>query len=532
MKLYVRFLLMLLSAAMLVASFTDGFAFIAWFALVPYFIVISQSNMRSSIFLSWAAGILFFAGITFWFTQYSYNLWYPVLGFLSIFFIFYGVVFKLVYANIKWIYLRILLISAIWIAVEFFRHRTFLAFPWGVLGYSQHAYLPVMQISKLTGVLGVSLLIVLFNLFVSEVILFFMARKTFKCISTSADLYESYRKIKTRPFFKNPLFLSGAVIVLLIAINALSGAIYLKINGNKYYGKKLDIVMVQPAVSFDDKFEVDSGVLIPDKTGSSGKYFKDDTDLLIYPESVIWGALEREENKTFYRWVKDTIKEEDLYLMMGQILWDENKNYYNSVCLYNKDLELLGRYNKIHPLPCAEYMPYPDILGFFSFLNVAKLNITPSDKFILIHYPGRGDIGTNICFESTLQIISRIYRKMGADILFTFTDTAGFKNSIVGWHHLIFSRVRAIENNSFMVHSGNNGVSAIVDPYGRILCKTNIGTREVLYGSVYFNNNKSFYSKYGELLLYIYSGAVFIALLFYIFKNLAAAKQQRRQHRF
>ncbi|MDD5600942.1 MAG: hypothetical protein PHC87_04225, partial [Actinomycetota bacterium] len=217
--------------------------------------------------------------------------------------------------------------------------------------------------------------------------------------------------------------------------------------------------------------------------------------------------------------------------MMGQILWDENKNYYNSVCLYNKNLELLGRYNKMHPLPCAEYMPYPDILGFFSFLNVAKLNITPSDKFILIHYPGRGDIGTNICFESTLQIISRIYRKMGADILFTFTDTAGFKNSIVGWHHLIFSRVRAIENNSFMVHSGNNGVSAIVDPYGRILCKTNIGTREVLYGSVYFNNNKSFYSKYGELLLYIYSGAVFIALLFYIFKNLATAKQQRRQHR-
>jgi apolipoprotein N-acyltransferase len=346
---------------------------------------------------------------------------------------------------------------------------------------------------------------------------------------SKTSLYESYCKIKMRPFFKNPLFLSGAVIVLLIIINALAGAIYLKINGNKYYGKKLDIVMIQPAVSFDDKFEVDSGVLIPDETGSSGKYFKDGTDLLIYPESVIWGTLEREENKTFYRWVKDTVKDEDLYLMMGQILWDENENYYNSVCLYNKDLKLLGRYNKIHPLPCAEYMPYPDVLGFFSFLNVAKLNITPSDKFILIRYPGMGDIGSNICFESTLQIISKTYRKMGADILFTFTDTAGFKNSIVGWHHLIFSRVRAIENNSFMVHSGNNGVSAIVDPYGRILCRTSIGTREVLYGSVYFNNNKSFYSKYGELILYIYCVAVFAILLFYVFKNLAAGKQHRRQ---
>jgi len=165
------------------------------------------------------------------------------------------------------------------------------------------------------------------------------------------------------------------------------------------------------------------------------------------------------------------------------------------------------------------------VLGFLSFLNIAKLNITPARKFILINYPEKGNIGVNICFESTLQIISRTYRKMGADILFTFTDTAGFKNSIVALDHLIFSSVRAIENNCFMVHSGNNGVSAIIDPYGRILVRGDIGKKEVLYGSVYFYNNKSFYSRFGELLLYIYFGAAFIMLLFYIFRNIIFIKK-------
>ena len=122
-----------------------------------------------------------------------------------------------------------------------------------------------------------------------------------------------------------------------------------------------------------------------------------------------------------------------------------------------------GIHRKIHPLPCAEYMPYPEVLWFLKFMNIAKLNITPSKGFSLINYPLKGSIGTNICFESTIQLISRTFRKNGANILFTFTDDAGFKDSIASWHHLVFSRVRAVENNSYMVHIGNNGISAIID---------------------------------------------------------------------
>ncbi len=158
-------------------------------------------------------------------------------------------------------------------------------------------------------------------------------------------------------------------------------------------------------------------------------------------------------------------------------------------------------------------MPYPGVLGFLSFMNIAKLNITPSREATLIEYPLKGNIGTNICFESTIALISRTFRENGADMLFTFTDDAGFKDSIASWHHLVFSRARAIENNSYMVHIGNNGISAIIDNSGRIIAKTSIVTKEVLYGSAYFNDEKSFYSIFGELLLYIYFGITFIIFI-------------------
>ncbi|MHB1347880.1 MAG: apolipoprotein N-acyltransferase, partial [Candidatus Humimicrobiaceae bacterium] len=462
----------------------------------PYFTAISKSNLKTSILLSWLTGIVFFAGVTYWFTNYSFVFWFPILGLLSIFFIFYGAIFWLIYSKVRWPFLRIFLISSIWISVEFLRHRTFLAFPWGVMGYSQHNYLPLMQISKLTGVLGVSLLIILFNLCMAEIIIHFTCKRAFKF----------------------QVLFSSVAIVVLVASNALFGSIYFKGKDKKYLGEKLDVAIVQPNISFDDKFETGTAVLIPDKTGSRDKYFAEGTDLVVYPESVIWGDIELERNKEFRDWVKNTAQKENLYFLMGQILWNENEEYFNTVQLYSPDLKILGRYNKIHPLPCAEYMPYPKALGFLSFMNIAKLNITPANQVILIEFPGKGEIGSNICFESTLQIISRTYRKSGANVLLTLTDTAGFKNSIVAWHHIIFSRVRAIENNSFMIHSGNNGISAVIDPDGRILIKTELVKKEVIYGSIYFDDNKSFYSIHGELILYLYYGIVFILLLFYLAK--------------
>jgi len=523
MKFYVKFLLILLSGVFLSLSFYE-LGFLAWFCLVPCLLAIYYSSIKQTILFSWILGVVYFAGVTYWFVEYSFVFWLPIVGLLTIFIMLFGIVLYFIYSKIEWPILRIFLISAVWLAIEFLRCRTFLAFPWGMLGYSQHNFLPLMQMARITGIYGVSLILVLFNSMLAETIIYFLKN----------------RKVNLK------YLLSAVYLVILIVIPGLinmnlykknfeftrsseaeneecmAGDSDSKVTGSyadRKDNSKINIAIVQTNISFDDKYEKDSGVIIPDPYGDKN-YFKEGTELIVFPESVIWGPLERENNVTFKKWVSKTIRKENLYLIMGQILWDEQENYYNSVLLYTPDLEIIGRYNKIHPLPCGEYMPYPNILGFLDFLHVAKLDITPCRQFSMIYYPGRGNLGTNICFESTLPIISRSFRNRGADVIFVFTDDAAFKDSIASWHHLVFSKVRAIENNCYVVHSSSMGISGVVSPIGEIISKTQLGKTEVLYETIYLNSEKSFYSIFGNTAMYIYFGFSAIFLGVCVFRNL------------
>lgn len=493
MRFRIKILLVLLSGALIVSSFY-GPGFLAWFCLVPFFIAAYYSNLKQTVFFSFMLGLAYFSGVTYWFLEYSFVFWLPILGILISYFIIFGIVLYFIYSKIKWPVLRFVLISAVWIAIEFFKNRTFLAFPWGMLAYSQHNYLLIMQLVKITGVYGVSLILILFNTSLVETI-----------INSIKN-----RKINIKSF---KYLLPVVCIVLIIVVYGFVNINLYRNNVDDREDTEINIAIVQTNISFDDKFQKDSGVIIPDPY-SSNNYFREDTELIVFPESVIWGTLER--NKTFGEWAKKTIKKENLYLITGQILWDGEENYYNSVVLYSPGSEIIGRYNKIHPLPCAEYMPYPDVLGFLSFLNTAKLNITPVREFTMIDFSPKGRVGINICFESLLPIISRTFRNNGAEAIFVFTDDADFKDSLASWQHVIFSRVRAIENGCYVVHSSNMGISAIIDPVGEIVSQTKLGSKTVLYETIFLNSDGTLYSAFGNMIMYIYFGLSLILLFIHV----------------
>jgi apolipoprotein N-acyltransferase len=75
-----------------------------------------------------------------------------------------------------------------------------------------------------------------------------------------------------------------------------------------------------------------------------------------------------------------------------------------------------------------------------------------------------------------------------------------------------------------MVHSGNNGISAIIDSNGKILAQTSLVKKEVIYGTVYLNANRSFYSRFGELIIYIYFALTFFYLLIYVVQRIRSRK--------
>jgi len=494
MKLYQKLLLTLLSALFLFLSFKE-LGFFAWFALLPFLFALYKSTFRHSLFCSIILGIGFFIGLTYWITGLFVKYIWPVIFlFASIYLIVTGILIHFILNKISQKYLRIFLIPAVWISVEFLRSQTFLAFTIGTLGYSQHNFLPLMHITRFTGIYGVSFILILFNVTVFETIIFYLNNK----------------KLNFR-------FLAVSLSILLLFVTY--GIISVNSNLDRVIKNKnfteIKIAAVQPNISFGDKYS-DKGVEIIPEPYSGLEYFQPGTELVIFPESVIWGKLDN--NTDFKDWAGSTAQTENFHLILGQYYHNESKTeWYNSAVLYNPKLEITGIYHEIHPIPFIQYMPYPRILSFLKFLDFSKINLILGDDYSPLEIPGKGKLGINICFESTLPDIARRFRNNDAEAIIVLSDDSSLNDSIAPWHHLIFSRIRAIENGCYFVHSTNTGITAIISPDGDIVKKIDLTKKGVICGNIYLIPYKTFYARFGNLILYIYLGILFTITMIYIF---------------
>lgn len=493
MKNYQRLILTVLSALFLFFSFRD-LGFFAWFSLIPFLFVIYNSNLKQTLLFSFICGLGFFASVTYWMTVLPVKFtWILIVMLLSSIFVVLGLAVYFIFQKIHHPYLRIFLIPALWILVEFLRSQSLLAFTIGIVGYTQHNFLPLMQITRFTGIYGVSFIVILLNSAVFETILFSIKNK--------------------KAIFK---YLVVSISILIVFVTY--GIVSVNNNLNRVIKERnyeeIKLAIVQPNILFGQKYS-EKGIEIIPESYSDSSYFKEDTDLVVFPESMLCGFID--ENKGFKGWAQRTIKDEDLYMLIGQYAHNEQYNeYYNSAFLYNSSLEVIGRYDEIHPVPFSQYIPYPRVLGFLKFLDFTTVNLIRGDDRSPLSYPGKGKIGIIICYESTIPSIARKMRNNGAEAIFVISDNSSLKDSIAPWHHLIFSKVRAIENDCYVVHCSNTGISAIISPDGNMMVVSELLSREVLYGSIFLVPGKTFYARFGNLLMYIYFGITFFLTTAYL----------------
>lgn len=485
MKNYQRLLLSIISALLLFLSFKD-LGFLAWVSLAPFLIVIYNSNLKQTLLNSFICGISFFASVTYWMTELPVKYtWLLVAILLSPIFLLFGIVSYFIIKKIHQPFIRIFLVPAVWILMEYLRSQTLLAFTIGILGYTQHNFLPLMHVTRFTGIYGISFIVILCNMVIFETVIFSIKNK--------------------KVIFK---YLTVGLSILLIFITY--GIISVNNNLNRVVRGKgyneISVAVVQPDILFGKKYSKKGTELIPEPYSES-TYFKPGTDLVIFPESALWGSID--ESKTFEEWARNTLENEPLCILIGQYMHDKEYNrYYNSALLYNSNMEILGRYDEIHPVPFSQYVPYRRILGLLKFVDFSIVNLIPGNDYISLNYPGKGNLGVNICYESTIPSIARKTRNNGAEAIIVISDGSSLNDSIATWHHLIFSKVRAIENGCYVVQCANTGISSIISPDGMIMARTDLLEREVLYGSIYMIPEKTFYSKFGNLLFFIYMGLI------------------------
>jgi apolipoprotein N-acyltransferase len=182
-----------------------------------------------------------------------------------------------------------------------------------------------------------------------------------------------------------------------------------------------------------------------------------------------------------------------------QHLW----HYYNSAVIVAPDGARVGRYDKIHLVPFGEYIPFERLLFFAHKLTgkVSKFDRGDAHKvFILTGSNGqRHRYGVFICYESVFADEVREFAQMGAEVLVNISDDGWYGDTSAPWQHLNMARMRAIENRRWLLRDTNNGITAVIDPYGRVRQSIPRHQTDALPAQFTFRSDVTFYTAHGDV---------------------------------
>jgi len=486
-----------LSAVLLILSFPNfNLEFLAWFGFVPLLFVAKSKSKGEAFLFSYLAGVVFWFGIVYWLIHVTFPGMVVLVLYLALYFGFFGLIISTY--SLQLTAYSLLFIPSVWVLLEYIRGRLFTGFPWALLGYSQYLNLPVIQIADITGVWGVSFLVMMVNVAIYTAI---------SCKLSAVSKKQKY-----------------ILPILLMFITVAYG--YFKIYSLqlKTYGLKLKISVIQANIPQQLKWDKSSRDFIMDRYfGVSKEALKDMPDLMVWPEAALPVVLEDEP--VYYESVKDFIKESKATLLFGAVTLRDNF-YYNSALLTSQQGRLLSRYDKLHLVPFGEYIPLRKVLSFletvvpigdFSFGKEYTLFKIPNSKSQIPN-----QFAVLICFEDLFPGLSREFVKRGADFLINITNDAWFKKTASPYQHLSASVFRAVENRVYLVRAANTGVSGFIAPTGKIisLVADRFGSNIFISGyktqEIFLSGQAfSFYTRYGNIfigvcLLFILYGLIIL----------------------
>jgi apolipoprotein N-acyltransferase len=193
------------------------------------------------------------------------------------------------------------------------------------------------------------------------------------------------------------------------------------------------------------------------------------------------------------------VRETGTTLILGTsetVISREFLHYYNTALCLHPDLSR-SEYYKIHLVPFGEYTPYKKIFFFIEKMTHAIGELSSGKAFVLHQFEGK-KFGSPICYEIIFPNLVRQFVKKGADFLVTITNDSWYGESSAPFQHFAIAVVRAVENRRFLLRAATTGVSGIIDPYGRILSKTEMMTQTYLTESVVPMKVKTPYTQYGD----------------------------------
>jgi apolipoprotein N-acyltransferase len=172
----------------------------------------------------------------------------------------------------------------------------------------------------------------------------------------------------------------------------------------------------------------------------------------------------------------------------------------------------VSRYDKIQLVPFGEYVPWWAFPGLVHKVTSDVGNFVPGTSYPVAQLPG-GNIGVFICYEAILPQLARKLVANGAGVLVNISNDAWYGDSAAAYQHLEIARLRAIENHRYLLRATDNGVTAFIDPYGRVREQLPRNQRLALPAHFDYETQQTFYTKYGDVFAWICAAVGVLALL-------------------
>jgi apolipoprotein N-acyltransferase len=176
--------------------------------------------------------------------------------------------------------------------------------------------------------------------------------------------------------------------------------------------------------------------------------------------------------------------------------------YFNAAFLIDPGGMLLATYRKVHLVPFGEYVPFKRLLSFVGPLVESASDFSPGDEIVML--PVGGHLAsTAICYEIVYPSLIRQAAEAGSELLTTITNDAWYGHSSAPHQHFEQAALRAIEEGRYLARAANTGISGIVDPYGRVVTRSNLFETTALVGEARFLTGRTVYARIGDLVAYV-----------------------------
>jgi len=509
----------------LAAAPPHGYGIAAFFSLIPLLQAVRMApDYRISFLGGWISGITFFVPALVWLIPVTVIGWLALALYCAVYFALFAIAIRWA-SRFSAIWTALFLASS-WILLEYIRAIAFTGFPWLLLSHSQHNFETFIQSLDIIGAFGLSGIIVAINVLI----------------------YAAWKRKRGRPVFLALIILGAACTYGF----ARAGTIRLR--------PSLHVAAIQAAVPQEMKETLEGKY---DPEGVLARYVEqtkgltsEKLDLIVWPETIFLfpytlnvnpDALV-EGNAKDARTAQNTIREiaqsHGAHVLTGattylpaelgyvadpvraaQIPIGAWEQRYNSAVLVNEEGDYVDRYDKMHLVPFGEYIPLPDVLPFLSRLVPFDESLIAGKRrtiFRIASEQGTAQFGVLICYEDADADLARRLRQSGADFIVNISNDAWFGESELG-QHFVAARYRAIENRVAVLRNGNNGITGIIDPLGKVqseLGQTINGKfvmRDVtghLQGQMFVTDSHSIYSRIGDLPFVLISALIVGGSLF------------------